>query len=114
MSVSLIIGRAAGVWEEVEVAKALIHPIEPIIIAINKAGRDYPGMVSSWVSYHPDLFVGWLKQRRDKGLPDHAAVLWSGIYRGQRCGSGKVALPIRYVPSTGGSSGLLAVDVALS
>lgn len=109
---ALILGRAAGVWEEYEAAKQLAS--FDVLIAINKAGRDCPDPIQHWTSFHPDLFPLWLKQRRELGLPDHAAQLWSGIYKGHPCGSGKIAFPVKYVESNGGSSGMLAVDVALT
>lgn len=111
MTSVLVVGRADGVWTEYEQALKLGQ--FDLLMAINRAGRDCPARVQHWVSYHPHLIPHWIEQRHALGLPEHAAVLWSGIYQGQKVGVGRCGFPIQYVNSNGGSSGKLAVDVCL-
>lgn len=37
------------------------------IIAVNRAGVEYPGPVDAWVSYHPENFPGWFRERISLG-----------------------------------------------
>jgi len=107
----LILGRGAGVWEEVAEAKRLIAPVEPIIVAVKRAGRDYDGPVHHWASFHPELFEPWLKVRRDAGRPE-PGLLWTGIFRNHKLGRG-LKLPMHYIECEGGASGLLGTLVGL-
>lgn len=112
MKRGLIVGRAASVWDEVAAAKALAD--YDTVIVINIMGRDYREPFQHWVSYHPELFETWSRGRSE---PFPAGLMyWSGILKGRKLGErSKVgrALPLQYVNFSGGSSGLLAVKVAL-
>lgn len=108
---AIVIGRSDTVWQEFEEAKKMID--NPVLIAINHSGRDYDGQVDHWVSYHPDLFRHWIDQRKRAGRADQKAVLWTGTYSGQKIGDKLKSLNLHRVICTGGSSGLLAVNVAL-
>ena len=61
---ALIVGRAQGVWGEVTNAHLLT--VFDLIICVNGAGVDYPGMFDCWVSYHGYYFPKWIKARRKK------------------------------------------------
>lgn len=105
---ALVLGGAKSVFEDELAARDLgFHP--DIIVATNHAGRDRPGRVDHWVSFHKELFPLWLKERRAKGEPDPGA-LWT-------CSPGPAPegldLPLRRAANWRGSSGLLAVTVAL-
>lgn len=107
---ALVIGAAAGVWEEIEAAKALAQ--FDIIVAVKRIGIEYPGEIDHWVSFHPEMFTGedWLNKRRAKGFP-YAKNYWASIYKGG------IRLnisfpPLQYVKCSGGASGLIGVRVA--
>ncbi len=104
MLTALILGGASGVWEEAAEARRLFTP--GLLIATNHAGRDNPEPVDHWVSFHVELFPRWIAERARKGLPP-AGQLWTAQRR--------IAtdLDVRRVANWGGSSGLLAVTVAL-
>jgi hypothetical protein len=83
-----------------------------VVIAINRMGRDYKEPFQHWVSYHPDIFPLWIRERKEP-LPD-GLMYWSGIYKGHRLGDPKrIKLPIQYCKVFGGSSGMLAIRVAI-
>lgn len=107
---ALVLGGAAGVWEEIERAKSMAE--FQIVVATNHAGRDYEGEVDHWVSFHPNLFPTWLAARSAAGRPP-AKFLWSGIHKGRHVGANQRGLALNYTDSVGGSSGLLATLVAL-
>lgn len=105
---ALVLGGAKGLHEEELQARDIgFHP--DIIVATNHAGRDRPGEVHHWVSFHQELFPSWLKARRAAGEPDPLQ-LWT-------CHPApapiSLDLPVRRAPNWKGSSGLLAVTVAL-
>jgi hypothetical protein len=107
---ALILGRAATVWNEIEAAKKLAD--FDVVIAINRMARDYKQPFQHWVSYHPDLFPLWTRERLEP-LPS-GLMYWSGVYKGQRLGDAKrLKLPIQYCKYSGGSSGMLAIKVAI-
>lgn len=101
----LIIGRGAGVWDEVAAAKKLFTP--DLTVAINIAGRDYPHAFDHWVTYHPEQYPGWITTRQEAGYPG-GMTLWTAIFEGHHLGS-HLKLPLQYVACDGGSSGYLAV-----
>jgi hypothetical protein len=107
---ALILGRAATVWNEIEAARKLA--VFDVIIAINRMGRDFKEPFQHWVSYHPDFFPQWTRERKEP-LPD-GLMYWSGIYKNNRMGDSKrIKLPIQYCRFSGGSSGMLAIKVAI-
>lgn len=107
---ALILGRAASVWDDMKAAKQLAD--FEVIIAINRMGRDYKEPFHHWVSYHPDLFPQWTRERKEP-LPE-GLMYWSGVYKGNRLGGGKhLRLPIQYCNYSGGSSGMLAIKAAI-
>lgn len=107
---ALILGRAVTVWDEIKAAKQLAD--FDVVIAINRMGRDYQEPFQHWVSYHPDFFVQWTRERKTP-LPE-GLMYWSGVHKGQKLGSPKfIKQPVQYCKFSGGSSGLLACKVAL-
>ena len=82
-----------------------LHP-DPVIIAVNEAGRDHEGQLDHWASMHSDILARLVKERaRAEKTP--AGSLWL-----PRHISAPPELQTRRAPSWGGSSGLLAVAVA--
>lgn len=102
---ALILGSAACKAEDEEAARQLFAP--DILIAVNHAARDHPGPVDHWASYHAEFFPKWTKERAALGY-EPAGALWTGERR--------VIVPgmkVQRVRNWGGSSGLLAVVVAI-
>lgn len=110
MGYAVVLGRASTVWDELEEVRKIRQP--DLVVAVNVAGRDYPGKIDHWVSFHAELFFKWLDERRALGHPE-PGLLWSGIHRGKKLGEG-LGLPLNYVDiKGGGSSGMMGVLVAL-
>lgn len=106
MSTAIVLGGSRSVWEELEAARRLL-PAPDLVVAVNSAGRDYPGHLDHWASRHPDKFPQWVKERRSKKNPP-AGQLWTYVGR-----TASPSLEINHAPNWGGSSGLLGVTVAL-
>jgi hypothetical protein len=102
---ALVLGGANNLHEDMAEALKLFKPA--VLIATNNAGRDHQGPLDHWCSMHPDKLGNWVKERRKAGRPD-AGTLWRPRHRPTPQG-----LDMQAVPSWGGSSGLLAVTVAL-
>jgi hypothetical protein len=111
MTVALIIGRANCVWDDILYLEVRYPDLEPDVIAVNGVGCDLKMHINHWVSFHAELFPQWISKRRVKGFSD-AGQLWTSS-RGRRMDKWERELGIRYVDNNGGSSGMVAVDVAL-
>lgn len=103
--VAFVLGGAIGVWEEIERAREIVGDPD-IYVATNHAGRDAPFYIDHWCSVHGDLLVKWFNTRTERGLK--TGQLWTarGNWRHSKH-------DFKRVPYKGGSSGLLAVDVAI-
>jgi hypothetical protein len=116
MKVALVIGRAAGTWEEVAAATRLVgqhHGPFDEVVAVNDSGFIYP-RVDHWVSFHGDKFEEWTRKRRERGY--EPAKLWTSTYgRKESAYEKKLGrFGVQRIHYTGGgSSGLVAVLVAL-
>lgn len=107
---ALVLGGAATLADDERAARDLFIP--DLILATNHTGRDRPGFFDHWISFHIEHFERWLGERREAGRPD-PGMLWTAAHRrGMRPGNLAPAR-IDYATSWGGSSGLLAVTVAL-
>lgn len=109
--VALVLGGASCVWEDVRGVESLVGgPWPGVVVAINDAGVAWRGAVDHWVTLHPEKMAEWRRQREAFGLPP-AGTHWCHkldrrAERIDRSYSGNVRM-------VGGSSGLLAVGVAL-
>lgn len=104
---ALVLGGALSLFDDEAEVRAM--GFEPdIIVATNHAGRDREGPVDHWCSFHVELFPLWLRQRREAGRPEPGQ-LWSCHARPAPEGLPRV----RKAANWRGSSGLLAVTVAL-
>jgi hypothetical protein len=113
MKTALIFGRACGVWEEVAEAQRW-HPYD-YTLAVGSAGVDYPGGFAHWVSFHTLLLPYWAECRSKLGRTP-AREYWSAKHHQSPAlprRSKNVVFPINYIHCDGGSSGLIAVMVAL-
>ena len=106
---ALIFGRAIGVWDEVEQAKTLCE--FDTVIGVGQAGCDYPYKLDHWVSFHTDLMPHWIDKRQRNGHPP-AGQFWSCDYK-NRPSRYKPPVPVKLVKVSGGSSGFVAIHVAL-
>lgn len=100
---AIIIGGAATVWDELARARELMP--NAMIIGVNHAGRDYDGELAHWATMHPELFGRWIAERSKHRRPS-AGKLWHAKHRISKVDS-------KPIESWGGSSGLLAVKLAL-
>lgn len=102
--IAIVLGGAMSVWEELEIASRLAP--EAMIVATNHAGRDHDGPLDHWSTMHPELLSRWMADRRAAGRED-AGQIWTAEHRQSPIAG------ISRVEGVGGSSGLLAVRVAL-
>lgn len=105
---AVVLGGAPGVWDELAQVRQWCCP--DAIIATNHAGRDIDEPFDHWASFHAELFPLWTTDRIAAGRP-MPAQLWTVERR--------LCLPgfpyqVRTAANWAGSSGLLAVTVALS
>jgi len=99
---ALVIGGAECVWKEIELATKLFKP--DVVVAANDIAINLPA-VDHWCTMHPEKMNRWLEARRKNDY--HDPVLWTAAHRKRHFN-----LPFKQIPHTGGSSGLLAVNVA--
>lgn len=100
MTVALVLGGSARVWEDVEAALDLGE--FDGAVGCNIVGIHYPGRLDAWCSLHGDKLKLWAARRALKGLPPHKALI------------GMEDAPHRFPGQTDpGSSGLFALKVAL-
>lgn len=100
----LVLGGGREVWDDVlAVEKLLGHPWDGIVVAANDIGMYWPRDLHHWVTLHPAKMPGWAKTRDVQHLPP-GYLTW-----------GRNARHVNraIVPWPGGSSGLLAVQVAI-
>jgi hypothetical protein len=102
---AVVLGGAPSVWDDLR--RTLGMASVDVVVATNHAGRDFEGSVDHWVSFHAELMPKWVGERRAAGLPD-AGTLWT-VERPLKLDG----LEFRKAANWGGSSGLLAVTVAL-
>lgn len=103
MKTALVLGGAECVWTDVEAFETLIgRRWDGTVIAVNDVGAHWPRRLDHWVTEHAEFFDRWRALRRELGHPD-GYMTWSS----------KNSPEIdHWVQSLGGSSGLLAVQVA--
>lgn len=109
MTSAFIVGRAKNVWNEVSKAREEFGPFDHVVV-IGSTGVDFTGDFDHWVSFHVDLFPSWKISRARRGFKTDQT-LWTCRQQGRR-NSPKYA-DVKIVDCEGGSSGLIAVMVAL-
>ena len=105
--VAFVLGGANTFAEDLKRASSLTPP--DTLIATNHAGRDLDGILPHWVTLHTEFMPGWVAERREKGFPD-AEKFWTS---NTKTIPPEHALLYNHVPTWDGSSGLLAITVAL-
>lgn len=104
---ALVLGGAQCLWQDIDKAKDICTP--DVYVAINEVGTVWPHDLDIWVSFHANRLIEWVAERRSKNLPD-ANHLWTGPVMRTR---GLREVINQHKEVLGGSSGLLAVLVAL-
>jgi len=109
--VALIVGRAKAVWDDLTVAYSMRpENCRYVTIAVNVVGCHLP-VVDHWVSFHPELMVHWIAERRNNDYAD-GYQLWTSS-RGRHMTEWEKKMKIRMVDCEGGSSGMIGLKVAL-
>lgn len=106
---ALVVGRADGVYEEYAAVLRLFTPDD--ILLVGSTGIAFPDRIDHWVSFHSNCFDRWTDERARRGLPA-ARHFWGGMYK-KRPLAPRTRHPIQYIECNGGSSGLMAVLVAV-
>lgn len=102
MTVGFCLGGADGLDDEIAVARKICAP--DVIVAANRAGVDYE--CDHWVTNHPEKMPRWIMERDYRmKMPS----LWTSNEK-----TPDAVKFNRIRPSLNGSSGLLAVQVALA
>lgn len=104
-TIAFVLGGAVCVWDDLLAAQDLCSP--DVVLAVNDMGVDYPDELDYLVSYHSNMIPRWVRLRKERGLPPPAA-LWTG-----KALSRHAPQSIKQHDSRGGSSGLLATQIAL-
>lgn len=99
---ALALGGASSVWDDEKAARELAGEFD-LVVACNDIGTQYPG-ITHWVTLHPDKMAGWLVQRLKNGHPLTGFEIVTHRQHPKK---------YRMTGDWGGSSGLLAVKVAL-
>lgn len=112
---AMIVGGASCVWDDAATLAAICGGAWPgQTIVVNDIGVHWPRPFEHWVTLHPDRLDRWSDERTVQHPPDsdNFPLLWSTLPRWdmkRRQLNGVIAQPWH-----GGSSGLLAVQVALA
>jgi len=105
---AVVLGGADCVWDDVRAWEAAYgKEWDGLTIAVNDIGSWWPRHIDHWVSLHPNKFKRWMEQRAENGF----------AFNGDTWGrAGRYNEPVTWAhelhPWPGGSSGLLAVQVA--
>lgn len=108
---AIIVGRSRGALDEYRAALKLgdFHDV----LVVGMMATSFPYRVDHLVSFHAELFDMWAEQRTAAGFSP-VGCFWGATYKGRNLGADTTrAQPLRYAPCLGGSSGFLAVSVAL-
>lgn len=106
---AIVLGGADNVWEDVRAWEAIYgREWDGLTIAANDVGSWWPRRLDHWVSLHPNKFARWMEQRAANGF-SAAGETWGRTGRYEEV----VTWDHELHPWPGGSSGLLAVQVAL-
>ncbi|KKN22952.1 hypothetical protein LCGC14_0909950 [marine sediment metagenome] len=101
---ALILGGGQGVWDEVLAWEEMYGGRwDGLVVAANDVGSHWPRALDHWVTLHPNRLISWIAIRKSYGFVDGFET-W---------GRRKLNAIDHYIqPWAGGSSGMLAVQVA--
>lgn len=107
--IGLVLGGAACVWDDLETAQQMLGDRERVMVAANDVGMHIDGDFH-WCTLHAEHMPGWEAERAARGLP-RTYTTWGRTYP---YGEEHLqALTERAVEHGMGSSGMLAVEVAV-
>lgn len=110
VKLAIVLGGGPGVWlEAAEALEIIPEGGGHLYIATNRAGVVAP-RVDHWVSFHVDHFPKWIEEREARNQ-EVTAQLWTAERRKTPVGMDDAT--IKRAENWAGSSGLLAVTVAL-
>lgn len=107
---AVVLGGADCLWEDVDALQQMTSLDAAVIVACNDAGYAWPGRLDHWATMHPEELDDRKAKREANGYPDGYET-WTRPYpyglkdREKMCD--------HVLDGWGGSSGLLAVGVAL-
>ena len=114
MSRAIILGGAECVWGDLAALERMTGTWDGLVIAVNDVGVHWTRRLDHWVSLHPEKLV-----RRDPGHPKKWPWVRQRAHHGHPNGyetwtrnTKRIAVDHRIPAWPGGSSGLLAVNVA--
>jgi hypothetical protein len=105
LKIALCLGGAAKVQEEANEAYELLGREFDMVVACNDIGGDWAGKLTHWCTLHPEKLNAWEMKRHKLRLPREYEVHFHREYTARR--------GHKTTHDWGGSSGLLAVKVAL-
>lgn len=109
MARGLVLGGAAGVWEEASDALEMFTP--DVVLATNDMIAQWPHRVDIACTLHPEKLADWLKARRKNGYNDVSDNTWS--HRNESRGGPKFPAVKHVSADWSGSSGLFATKVGM-
>lgn len=106
---AIVLGGADCVWQDVNTFEYGIHggPWPGLFFAANDIGVWWTRPLDHWVSFHVDKLKAWVEARHSAG---HPRVFATWGWRPEHIGN---QTEFAVAPWAGGSSGMLAVQVAL-
>jgi hypothetical protein len=110
MTKALCLGGASCVWDDLlEFESQYGHQWDGLVIAANDVGAHWPRKLDHWVSLHADKIPKWLALRAKHGFPVDGITTWGKL---NKFNAAPDTVKRGVHPWAGGSSGMLAVQVA--
>lgn len=111
---ALILGGGDCVWDDVLALEKLYgRQWDGLVIAANDVGSHWPRDLHHWVSLHPSKFPRWIELRgKHHRLPCEGITTWAQVHRWSGRPNYRARADNEITPWAGGSSGMLAVQVA--
>lgn len=102
---AMCLGGSSEVWQDVLALERLYgRQWDGLVIAANDVGSHWPRVLHHWVSLHPAKFSAWEPLRQQYGF-DGGYLKWGRVPQ--------TIVDLSVQPWGGGSSGMLALQVAL-
>ncbi len=102
---AIVLGGGSGVWDDVLAWEKLYgKQWDGVVVCCNDVGSHWPRPLDHWCTLHPEKMVHWMAQRAKYGFCMEFAT-WGRKRRG-------ALLANKMAPWPGGSSGMLAVQLA--
>lgn len=117
LQIAIVLGGAETLWRDFDDARNLFDcyaPLdapEPIIIATNRAGVDFPVAFDHWATYHQELMPHWISCRLEKDFPFRDDLKYWTVRRQLRSPVNNIDWNL--VEPIGGSSGMIGTQVGL-